>query len=86
MSVADKILGTVNAPYGVKVTACELAAAISDMTSVTAFHMQAFSFFSEVRPELQRAFVAEMKLSEDKVTSVARGFQELAGYPLRWAA
>lgn len=80
--MADKILGTVNAPYGVKVSACDLAAAISDMASVTAFHMQAFSFFSEVRPELQRAFVAEMKLSEDDVASVAKGFEKLAGYQL----
>ncbi len=86
MTAADKILGTVNAPYGANVSAWGLAAAISSMSSVETCNMPAFAFFSEVKPDLQKAFVAEMELDPHAVAAVAAGFQKLAGYDLPLAA
>lgn len=85
MNITGKILLTVTAPYGAALSAQDLARAITDTASVRSGFMPAFAFFSEVRPELQRAFLAEMGLEPLKVREVARGFQRLAGYPLALA-
>ena len=45
----------------------------------------AFSFFSEVSPELQVSFVSEMGLPHDKVRQVAKHFQTLCPFPLALA-
>ena len=86
MSVAEKILATVDAPYGTGVSAGELAVAIADTASVETCFMPAFSFFSEVKPELQQQFIAEMEVPVEAARAVARGFQTLAGYKLPLAA
>jgi hypothetical protein len=71
-STAQQILSTVNAPYAKKVTAAELALAIStEQPPATAFG-QALSFFSELPSELQMAFIAEMKLDIALVALAAK--------------
>lgn len=86
MSTAVKILATINAPYGADMNAFELAHAIADMSSVDSFNACVFSFFSEIAPSLQEAFIAEMGADKDAVAAVAAGFEKLAGYPLPLAA
>ncbi|MFG6595681.1 MULTISPECIES: hypothetical protein [unclassified Sulfitobacter] len=83
--VASKILGTVNAPYGANLSACQLATAISDIEAAQSFMGPAFSFFSEVSPDLQLSFVSEMGLPHDKVRQVAEHFQTLCPFPLALA-
>ena len=83
--VASKILGTVNAPYGANLSACELAAAISDIEAAQSAMGPAFSFFSEVSPELQVSFVSEMGLPHEKVRQGAKHFQTLCPFPLALA-
>lgn len=84
--VAAKVLATVNAPYGAWLDARELAARIVDPASASAFHGPVFSFFSEVSPRLQEAFVAEMGLDRAVVREVARAFGGKAGYGMALAA
>lgn len=83
--VASKILGTVDAPYGANLSACQLATAISDIEAAQSAMGPAFSFFSEVSLELQVSFVSEMGLSHDKVRQVAKHFQTLCPFPLALA-
>ncbi|KZX93541.1 MULTISPECIES: hypothetical protein [unclassified Sulfitobacter] len=83
--VASKILGTVNAPYGENLSACQIATAISDMEAAQSAMGPAFSFFSEVSPELQLSFVSDMGLPHDKVRQVAEHFQTLCPFPLALA-
>lgn len=52
-SVAIKVLSTVNAPYGTYLSPEQLASKISDFASVENFDASAFSFYSEVKAELQ---------------------------------
>ncbi len=86
MTTAIKILATVNAPYGVDMTANALADAITDINSVDSFNAPVFSFFSEVSPALQMEFINEMGVDKGAAAAVAAGFQELAGYDLPLAA
>jgi hypothetical protein len=86
MTIASKILTTVNAPFGVKASAWSLAKSIADMKSVEDCDGPTFTFFSDVNPELQKAFIAEMSVDADKVANVAAGFSKLAGYNLPLAA
>lgn len=86
MHVASKILETVNAPYGANLSACQLAAAISDIETAQSAMGPAFSFFSEISPELQLSFMSEMGLPHDKVRQVAKHFQALCPFPLALAA
>lgn len=81
-SVATKVLSTVNAPYGTKLTASDLAALISSTDSAMNGDASAFAFFSEVSEELQIAFVEEMGLDRQAVRDVAAWFADLVGYPL----
>lgn len=70
-TAADLILSTVNAPYAKKLSAQELALAIcADQPSSYGFG-QALSFFSELPPDLQLAFVKEMRLDLSKVKKAA---------------
>lgn len=83
---ASKILGTVNAPYGASLSACQLAASVSDVNAAQAAMGPVFSFFSEVAPDLQKSFVAEMGLPEAKVREVAKYLQASCPFPLALAA
>lgn len=85
MHAASKILGTVNAPYGMNLSACQLARAISDIDAAKSATGPAFSFFSELPLDLQLSFVAEMGLSPPKVQQVAKHFQSLCLFPLPYA-
>lgn len=72
---ASLVLGTVNAPYERTVTAIELAELISDVEASAAALGPVFTFFSEVAPDLQRAFIDDMKLPFSKVQAVAEHLQ-----------
>ncbi len=83
---ASKILGTVNAPYSANVSAHQLAVGISSIEAAGAVMGPVFSFFSEVAPDLQKAFVAEMGLSDQSVKMVADHIQASCPFPLALAA
>ena len=83
---ASKILGTVNAPYGADLSAHQLAHAISDIEAAQAAIGPVFSFFSEVAPQLQQAFLAEMGLPGQKVRKVAKYLQASCPFSLALAA
>ncbi|TGD97365.1 hypothetical protein [Methylobacterium nonmethylotrophicum] len=80
--LATKVLSTVNAPYGANLTAYELAAKIADPASVNANDASVFAFFSEVREELQRQFIAQMGIDPSRARTVAAQFAVKAGYSL----
>ena len=82
---ASKILSTVNAPYGVNVSVQQLADGISSIEQATLLMGPVFSFFSEVPPELQKAFVVEMNLPAEKVKRVAEHLQASCPFPLALA-
>lgn len=82
---ASKVLGTVNAPHRTRLSALELADAISDICVAKSNMGPAFAFFSEVSPELQLSFVNEMGLSHKEVCKVAKYFQALCPFPLAFA-
>jgi hypothetical protein len=71
-NTAQHILSTLNAPYAKKVSATELAVAISTEQPAPIGFGQALSFFSELPSDLQLAFIAEMKLDISKVTLAAK--------------
>ncbi len=81
-SVASKVMSTVSAPYGVMVTAGQLAEKIADVKSADTYDCSVFAFLSEVSPKLQQSFIDEMGVSQDAVTQVAKKFSDLAGYKL----
>lgn len=81
-SVSAKVMSTISAPYGVLVTAEELAEKIADIKSAESCDCSVFAFLSEVSPKLQHSFIDEMNVSKDAVTAVARKFSDLAGYKL----
>jgi len=80
--VASKVMSTVSAPYGVLVTAAQLADKITDIKSADAYDCSAFAFLSEVSPKLQLSFIDEIGVNKNDVALVARTFSELAGYQL----
>ncbi|MDE3026923.1 hypothetical protein GALL_411970 [mine drainage metagenome] len=80
--VASKVMSTVSAPYGALISAEQLADKIADTKSAESFDCSVFSFFSEVSPQLQLAFIEQMSVSKDAVSLVAHKFSELAGYKL----
>ena len=84
--VASLILGSVNAPYGTSLSACDLADIISEIDAARLAMGPAFSFFSEISPGLQVSFVEEMGLPKSKVQEVARYLQSLCPFPLALAA
>lgn len=85
VSVAAKVLSTVNAPYGACLSAGELAARIADRASAFNFHGASFSFFSEVSLRLQDAFIAEMHVDRSAAVEVAQLFGQKAGYSMALA-
>ena len=81
-SVAAKVISTVSAPYGVLVTAAQLAEKLADIKSADSCDCSVFAFLSEVSPKLQQSFIDEMGVSKDAVTQVAKKFSVLAGFQL----
>ena len=81
-SVAAKVISTVSAPYGVLVTAAQLAEKLADIKSADSYDCSVFAFLSEVSPKLQQSFIVEMGVSKDAVTQVAKKFSVLAGFQL----
>ena len=81
-SVVAKVMSTVSAPYGVLVTAAQLAEKLADIKSADSFDCSVFAFLSEVSPKLQQSFIDEMGVSKDAVTQVAKKFSVLAGFQL----
>lgn len=71
-----------NAPYGTNLSAEQLASKISDFVSVENFDASAFSFYSEVKADLQHQFLDEMEIDHSTAFEVAEKFSQLAGYPL----
>lgn len=84
--VASMVQTTVTAPYGVKVSARELADRLQDPASAAIFDAPTFAFFSEVSPRLQAAFIEEMGVSKADAAVVATLFSDAAGYDLPLAA
>ena len=79
---ATLVIGTVNAPYGVLVTAEQLAAKLTSSKSVEERDPSVFAFLSEVSFKLQNEFIEEMNLNKNKVTLIADAFSEMVGYSL----
>lgn len=84
--VETLVLTTVNAPYGVDLSAHQLAALIADPGSAHEFNASVFAFFSEVSPALQQQFIAGMGVDSEQVSAVASQFARLSGYTLPLAA
>lgn len=84
--VVSMVLTSVTAPYGVKVSARELADRLQDPASAAVFDAPTFAFFSEVSPRLQAAFIEEMGVSKADAAVVAALFSVAAGYELPLAA
>ena len=81
-SVTAKVMSTVSAPYGVLLTAAQLAEKLADIKSADSYDCSVFAFLSEVSPKLQQSFIDEMGVSKDAVTQVAKKFSVLAGFQL----
>lgn len=85
-TVVEKVLATVNAPYGANISAHQLALCIADFETAKVFMGPAFSFFSEVSPQNQHLFIEEMDINPKEAAAVAKLFSENAGYALPLAA
>lgn len=85
LTAAHKVLSTITAPYGVALSADQLAAKIVSHKSVEECDALAFAFFSDVSPKLQNEFIEQMGLNKLKASNVASAFSKLAGYPLALA-
>ena len=69
--LASKVLSTVNAPYGANLSACQLAACISDLGEMQKAVGPTFAFYTEVKPQHQLAFIAEMSIDKNAAKAVA---------------
>lgn len=85
-NVAAQVLATVNAPYGAKVSAHQLAALLADPKSAEDGDVHVFGFLSEVSAPVQKQFIAEMGVNKAKAKKVAAQFAKLSGYKLTLAA
>jgi hypothetical protein len=65
-SVAAKVMSTVSAPYGVLVTAAQLAEKIADIKSADSYDCSVFALLSEVSPKLQQSFIDEMGVARTR--------------------
>jgi len=81
-----QVLATVNAPYGANHSAHQLAVLITNPSSADSCEASVFSFFSEVEPATQNAFLEEMDVDVAKAKAVAAQFSKMAGYSLHLAA
>ena len=84
--LASKILSTVNAPYGTSLSACQLAACISDLGEMQKAFGPTFAFYTEVKPEDQLAFIKEMDVCKKGTKTVAQHIADKVPYPIALAA
>jgi len=70
-NATSKVLTTVNAPYSANLSACELAACISDLDTMSKATGPTLSFFTEVKLAHQNEFISAMGVSKKGVQSVA---------------
>lgn len=84
--IASKVLSTVNAPYGASLSACQLAACISDLDEMEKAVGPTFAFYTEVKPEDQLAFIKEMGINEKDTMTVAQHIAGKVPYPISLAA
>ena len=84
--IASKVLSTVNAPYGADLSACQLAACISDLGEMQKAIGPTFAFYTEVKPEHQLAFIKEMGISEKAIKTVAKHIAGKVPYDIALAA
>jgi hypothetical protein len=80
MDIAATVLGTVNAPYGRKLTAAELAFYLSHMDEAKTVPGHMSSFFAEVTPQLQAAFAASVGISLPELVEAARALRIGGGF------
>lgn len=85
-NLAIQVMTTVNAPYGVNLSAHQLAAMIADPKSASEFNAPVFAFFSELPAFVQKQFLKGMDVDEVQVSKVAIQFAKLSGYTLPLAA
>jgi len=85
-NAVTQVLTTVNAPYGVAVSAHQLAALIVDTHSAADFNASVFAFFSEVPLDVQKQFMAAMDVDMELASQIADQVSELSGYALPLAA
>jgi hypothetical protein len=83
--IESTVLGTVNAPYSAGLSACQLAMCISDIDAMKSAIGPSFSFFTEVKPDLQRAFAEQMGVSGSAVKAVAQFLQSQCANPIALA-
>ena len=81
-AMARKIMTTVNASYGRDYSPQQLADKIMEQHVTDQIEGAVFAFFTEIRPELRKAFVREMNLDVDTVNKLAVRIGELAGFPV----
>jgi hypothetical protein len=81
-SVAITVLSTVNASYGTRLSAEQLASKLADPASADHCDVFAFAFFSDVGEALQLSFLDEMHISLADASIVAQKFSDMAGYQL----
>jgi hypothetical protein len=81
-NVATQVLATVNAPYGAKLSAHQLAAMIADPKSASQCNASVFAFFSEVSALVQKQFIKDMGVDATKAGKVAAKLSKLSGYAL----
>lgn len=85
-NVEAQVLTTVNAPYGAKLSAHQLAALVVDPQSAIEFNASVFAFFSEVPVSVQKSFLETMGLDQAQAVKVAGQFARMSGYDLPLAA
>nr|WP_223216066.1 hypothetical protein [Agrobacterium pusense] len=71
---------------GTNLSSEQLASKISDFASLENYDASEFSFYSEVKAQLQHQFLDEMKIDHGTASEIARKFSQLAAYPLALAA
>ena len=84
-SVAGKVITTLTAPYGVSLSAAQLAEKIVNPKSADEYDVSVFSFLSDVSVKLQNEFIEQMGINKASVAKVATRFSKMAGYKLALA-
>jgi hypothetical protein len=79
--LAATVLATVNAPYSEKLDAQGLVHCLLDPAAAKAKPGHVSSFFGEVDPALQVAFVHQFGMTEAQLKAAAKAFKLYTGYP-----
>lgn len=81
----SKVLGTVNAPYGANLSACQLGLSITSISAAESAIGPVFSFFTEVPADQQKDFVDALHLDKAAVAAVANYLQAQCANPIALA-